>query len=307
MSDARVRGAPATYRLSVRVNRDQGGPVAAAMVDGDRLAASGALHILLLVHGFNNSRQDAEKSYAIFSNHILPGLTRSRVGPDAIAQFHWPGDESVGFLPRAVGYATDLERAFTAAQRLAQFLATLTRLRGGETPLNITFVGHSLGCRLILESLRQLPAASAPNVPVIGLMAAAVPVELAKRGTPIFRTGNPPRQLLKFCSEADEVLYLAFPLGQYAAYQSGVESAAYGEAMGRFGNPDEFGARSKRPGNGHSDYWKDSVVVDIMLAHIDPTLRQLPPVADTSERSLAREAALPERSLPGRNAPFESV
>jgi esterase/lipase superfamily enzyme len=271
------------------------------MNDQDGLRMSSAQYILILVHGFNNSRSDAETSYGIFTDHILPGLQRSRVGPDAIAQFHWPGDESVGLLPRAAGYATDVSRAFTAAKRLAEFLAQLAALRSDTAPLRVTFVGHSLGCRLILEALNQL-SSGAPTIEVIGLMAAAAPVNLTRRDAALYQTGRAPRQVLKFCSEQDQVLHLAFPLGQFAAFTSGIETANYTEAIGRFGHPNEFGVRSPRPNNGHSDYWKDTVVVDIMLGQIDAKERQLPAPAELMDRRMATAAGPADRALPTRSA-----
>jgi esterase/lipase superfamily enzyme len=290
-----VRATPPVYRLSVRINPDQGGPVAAAVVDQDGLLRSSARYVLLLVHGFNNSRSDAETSYRIFTTHIRPGLERSRVAPDAIAQFHWPGDESMGILPRATGYARDFRRALDSAMRLAKFLEGLTATRTGTSPLRITLLGHSLGCRLILEAL-STPSNTPPAIEIIGLMAAATPVDLARKGGALFGTAKPPRQVLKFCSEQDQVLHLAFPLGQIAALATG-ETSTNLEAIGRFGHPIEFGLRSPRPKNGHSDYWPDQVVADIMLSQIDPTMRQLTPPAEIPDRKLLSGARQEARQL----------
>jgi esterase/lipase superfamily enzyme len=298
---------PQIFKLSVRrKDTDQGGDVEPEVRDLDNLKGSMARYILLLVHGFNNSRQDAEQSYGKFLNNILPGLRRSKVAPDAIAEFQWPGDVSMGFWPRAIDYPIDIRQALLAAQRLATFLATLPIPGRGATSVRITFVGHSLGCRLILEALGNLlPARNAPGVETIGLMAAAAPVDLVRRGARLFATANPPRQAIKFCSEADSVLQFAFPLGQFLARQYQIEPQNYLEAIGRFGNPDEYGSRLPRPNNSHGSYWNDQVVADVMLAHIDPTQRQSAPAAEIGARALPPGAPLATRNLSQRDLPAQ--
>src|SRR4051812_19312340 len=117
---------PRIFRLSVRQkNVDQGGDVTAEVLDPDKLKGSMSRYILLLVHGFNNSRPEAEASYGKFLNNILPGLRRSNAAPDAIAKFQWPGDVSMGFWPRAIDYPNDITQARLAAGLLAAFLAQL--------------------------------------------------------------------------------------------------------------------------------------------------------------------------------------
>jgi esterase/lipase superfamily enzyme len=292
-----MRGIPRTFELSVRIN-DSGGEVAAEVKDVDRLLGSGSRHILLLVHGYNNSRNDADESYQIFIDNILPKMQNRNVTPDAIAKFQWPGDESTVF-GTTVGYPFDINHALVAATRLATFLKKLPIPNQGAASVRVTFVGHSMGCRLILEALGRMTSGNVPGIEVVGLMAAASPVDFVKRSGRLFATGNPPRQMLKFCSEQDLVLQFGFPLGEWLAYQYQIENNNYSEAIGRYGHPDEFGARFPRP-NGHSDYWKDQTVVDIVLKTIDATLPTMLPQAEIAERSLPPENEIAERNLPRR-------
>lgn len=284
-----------TFELSVRVNGSSG-EVAPRVSDPDGLERSGSHHILLLVHGYNNTHKDADDSYASLLKNMLPRLTESNVGPDAIAKFHWPGDESTVF-GTTVGYAFDINHARDAATRLATFLKRLPIPNQGAASVRITFVGHSMGCRLILEALGGLSSGNVPGIGVVGLMAAASPVEFVKRSGRLFETGNPPRRMLKFCSEQDIVLQIGFPLGQWHAFQLQIENDNYSEAIGRFGHTDEFGTRLPRPNNGHGDYWKDKVVAQILLQQIDPTLRTTIPEAQSLERSLPPEREINERNL----------
>lgn len=293
-----TRGLPRTFELSVRVP-GSGGDVAPAVIDpNNALKNSGSRHILLLVHGYNNSHDEAETSYQTFIGNIRDRLDDSRAAPDAIASFHWPGDESTVF-GTTVGYPFDINHARDAASRLATFLVDVA-LRAPPS-LRVTMVGHSMGCRLILEALGTLARArNAPGIELVGLMAAASPVDFVKRTGRLFNTGKPPRRMLKFFSEQDMVLQTGFPLGQFLAYQYKIEDDNYDEAVGRHGHPDEYG-RGIQTRNGHSDYWKDQTIVAILVQQIDATApreiaapampeRALPPASGLSRRELATRA-----------------
>jgi hypothetical protein len=166
-------------------------------------------------------------------------------------------------------------------------------------------VGHPMGCRLILEALGRVGTASVPGIAIVGLMAAASPVEFVRRNGRLFCTGSPPRQMLKFFSEQDFVLQIGFPLGQWLAFQWQIEDGNYAEAIGRFGHPDEFGS-AQRTRNGHSDYWSDAKIVSFLVQQVDASTRTQLASAEMPERALQPAAALAARSLPSRTAPFET-
>ncbi len=294
--------APRQFELTVRV---PGSSDVAPTVTDNGMAAINPRHILLLVHGYNNSHEDAEKSYRIFLDNMATAFGgRISLAPDTVAKFHWPGDESTAF-GTTVGYPFDINHARDAADRLASYLVALPVIGSGASR-RITMVGHSMGCRLILEALGRVSTASVPGIAIVGLMAAASPVEFVRRNGRLFRTGSPPRQMLKFFSEQDLVLQIGFPLGQWLAFQWQIEDGNYSEAIGRFGHPDEFGS-AQRTRNGHSDYWSDAKIVSFLVQQVDATTRTQLASVEMPERALQPAVAVTERSLPSRTAPFETA
>lgn len=298
---------PSIHTWSVRSPGyvQRGGPVAPTVNEqGAPLAGGQWRHLLILVHGFNNSLDEAAGKYATYIDDILAIAGRdSRVLPDAIVGFHWPGNEAVGpfsFMDFA-GYPVDVERALQTAAPFAAKLRELLAERPGMRRLSL--VGHSLGCRVILEALRRIGRTAVPPFAVVNLMAPAVPVELAAAGRGLADTPAMTARLLKAHSRADWVLWLAFPPGQYAAWAIGVEAAAYGEAIGRHGNPPGFGDAVPRPDNGHGDYWTDKAAAQEMLSVMDATLRGLPTAMEIVPRELVPTGAAETRSLPSRGLP----
>lgn len=240
--------------LSVReAGRKAGGPVVDAR---DRPAAwmDGAHRAVLLVHGFNNNVDEARAAYRQFRAHLPQGTWR-------LGEVQWPGDADFGFLQwfDFLSYPTEIPDAEHSADRLAKFLVRLAR---ANPTLELTLVGHSLGCRLILEMLDRFAGGASNPVPAIRhilLMAAAVPVALSEPGKRLQKAGSRAHERLVLFSPADLVLGLAFPAGQLAARVLKYEDAVYFEAVGLHGHPESFASETplQACGNGHSDYWKD--------------------------------------------------
>ncbi len=292
------------YNLSVRVDQTGGGPVAARVNDPDELKTSNAHHILLLVHGFNNSPRDAKKSYAAQTKILARVLKGRRVAPDAIALFQWPGDLQVllgGAVFNAVGYPGDINQALQAADRMAAYLSELAA-NSGTPELKVTFIGHSLGCRLILEALQRAKR-PIPRIEVISLMAGAVGTQLVAPGGALNGIVAFARRVLKFFSERDLVLRFAFPAGQLAASSAGIEPRYYAEAIGLHGNPTSFGNTFARP-NTHGQYWGDEDAAGIFARELDPTLPIRPePPRQMAGRAMPQASALEGRELASRNLP----
>lgn len=164
--------------------------------------------VVVLVHGYNNDAASAAEAYAAFAAHL------DRVNALAwwpAAHFYWPGDKpwpAVG----ALSYPAEIGTAKEAARELAAFLA---RLRGPDDgPVEVAFVTHSLGGRLVLELLALL--IDMPRAPVVSLaclMGAAVPVDRVERGGVLRAAAEVPRRAAVFHSEHDAVLQWAFRLG----------------------------------------------------------------------------------------------
>ncbi|MSP48377.1 MAG: DUF726 domain-containing protein [Alphaproteobacteria bacterium] len=282
----------------------RGGPVADDVDDPRGLKQSGARNVLLLVHGFNNNRQAADSAFDALIHNLSGAMGPGNRELDALARFQWPGDAAVGPWPAMdfLGYPVDIERAREAAARLAAFLLDMLATRGGQAPARLVIVGHSLGCRLILEAFDSLSGLGEPiRIDLLCMFAAAVPVALTEAGR---RLATPPvasHRLLKCYSERDWVLRLTFPAGQTLARVMGIEPEAYLEPVGLHGNPTGFGT-PRRTQNGHGDYWADTELAGVLAAEIDPTLRSPPPPATLATHAL-HEVALPTYSAPERSLP----
>ena len=129
--------------------------------------------IVILVHGFNVDEESARGSFSQFRDNLA---AFSNTLAQQIVYLYWPGHNR--FLGPAF-YPFSLRSAVRLASRLTGLLRDVRGLNGGSTELLL--IGHSLGCRLILESLQRLSAlgmANWINRVTIFLMAAAVPTRL---------------------------------------------------------------------------------------------------------------------------------
>src|SRR6202158_616727 len=189
---------------------------------------------LVLIHGFNNTDSEAADAYFgfrlrekdIFATPDVRGFER-RFGDT-----YWPGDadwwsffDKVDFLI----YPSAVHTAVKAANELVELLWQMPNLE------RIDFIGHSLGCRVALETLLLLRTRTLPLIGRVVLMAAAVPSEMLERDgrfysllTDLAAEGTSVRVLH---SMQDPVLHYAFPPGQ--ALAGGNEAST--RALGRFG------------------------------------------------------------------------
>ena len=252
-------------------------------VRADR-AMPAVARIVVLIHGYNNTRASAADSYAGFDAHLAP-LDALAFWP--LAHFFWPGDKPWGALSRA-SYPVEIGAARRAARELRLFLATLHGPAGA--PVEIAFVAHSLGARLLLELLEDARVnGGAPHVPIAALMAAAVPVSRVEPAGELRAAASLPDRIVVFHSEEDAVLKWAFGFGQLAAGE-GFAS----RAVGRFGEPRRgLWAVSVPTRHGHGDYWDSRACAEEVARQLGAT-----PAREVSARALARRA-LPARALGG--------
>ena len=174
---------------------------------------------LVLVHGFNNSDSGAADAYLAFRNreHTL----YSNVDPAAFESFFgdtfWPGDAKWGFWDKLdfLIYPIAVRTAVQAAAALDTMLAQMPNLE------RVDFVGHSLGCRVVMETILLLRARGRPKVGRVVLMAAAVPSEMLERGGKFFdlmmQLWAEGIEIRVHHSLDDNVLHFAFPPGQSLA------------------------------------------------------------------------------------------
>lgn len=295
---ARYFNPPEDYRPGIIFqlrNRLEGGDLRPSVLQLPQLDGAARRETVVLVHGFNNHYGEAATGYQGFRNQqyrrdagLLPPSLEN-----LLADAHWPGDAAWGvadlvdFLvyPVAVGTARD------AGPILAAHLSQLPNLE------IVHFIGHSLGCRVVLEAIRSLGVR--PQVGKVCLMAAAVPVfKVVDRGEFEYAMLRPDRVLVLY-SGSDMVLQMAFRLGQTAASgDEGFLPTALGHerpppaVAGKFEAIDITGA-------GHGDYWGHS--------NTEPSWRATAHVGEFMEfgqrlRAINARAAATPASMPKQRA-----
>lgn len=241
--------------LSVR-EQEEGGDLAAEVRCDPPLPSSAARHLVVLVHGFNNHLQEAAEAYQGFRarQYPLAGLTPPALEA-AFGDFFWPGDADWAWLLDKADfliYPAAVRKAPGAGARLAHCLSAMPNL------VTVDFVGHSLGCRVVLECIAAMLGTPHPVIRRVVLMAAAVPDFMLVPPNPLAAAAAVAESVTVLHSTSDTVLHFAFPPGQTAA---GPGEGLLPTALGRFGPP--AGMAGRVEGHrvidaGHGDYWGKS-------------------------------------------------
>lgn len=215
-------------------------------------APSNALNyssLLLYVHGYNNDEEDASASYNRFEQlqNKLGGLSANVLG------VFWPGENWIG----ALFYMKAISHSQQVGANLARQLHSQAKARGY---LKLDFIAHSLGNRLVLETISALnDLLKVDPVPIVfgqfALMAAAVPVRYLTANKSLFEAVNSFSSSLNLYSQSDRILQFAFPAGQTAA-GDGFFPVALGRRFWAAASLSVPGMRQVNNTNyGHSDYW----------------------------------------------------
>lgn len=238
--------------------------------------------IIVLIHGFNNDVGQAGANYKKAATALEAMVGRSMTVHDwqQIWKFHWPGyvgalrgpsrdDLSISIRRRvsdsagaegnqalsAASYSAKVGLTPTVGAALADYLVAQLRQSTGVTQFReVCFIAHSLGCRVVLETLKRLAALQlsvADVVPAMCLMAAAVPVHLveqASRGE-LSRVSADVRKNWVLYSRRDLALGWAFSPGQFP------RDHRWSEAVGRFGRPVAHWRGRDDTGLRHKEYW----------------------------------------------------
>src|SRR5579863_5109706 len=127
--------------------------------------------LLLLIHGYNNSQVEASAAF----NRFLQLQQNTRTITANLVGVFWPGYNWEGPLY----YMQSIGQAELVAPNLAQDLYKAAQIR---KYLKIDIVAHSLGCRLALETIKQLlqikqtdPSLGGLVIGQVAFMAGAVP------------------------------------------------------------------------------------------------------------------------------------
>ena len=238
--------------------QDVGGETSSLPKVSDEAALLSAQHVVLLIHGYNNSLKEAVDAYNGFHARQQDADSTARYGIGrTFVEVYWPGDADWGMVS-ALFYMQSIRRAQETASAFAQFLAT--RFAAGG--VHIDLVAHSMGCRLSLELLRALETFQ-PTLDIgrMVLMAGAVPTNMLVDENPARRLRPAYDRVLRegvrsLYSGSDRVLAWAFPAGQTLA---GGEEGGIPTALGRaywvdHSVPLNLG-QVENPSAGHGDYW----------------------------------------------------
>lgn len=223
-------------------SQEVGGPVTSGrlyrLVDGrelywdDRLpdftAATRGQRLLVLLHGYNNSRSFGRTRLARFMEFVAAGGSS-----EPMLAVLWPGD---GWA-KALTYPFEGRDADDTASSLCKWLTTHV-----DKTARIAFVGHSLGCRVVMNAAQQLfRHGGSIQLDRICLMAPAIDNDsLGRAGVTCYRDATlGSDRVAVLASEEDKVLRFAYPLGDLA--QTILFGERWGRALGRTG-PDEHAA-----------------------------------------------------------------
>jgi Alpha/beta hydrolase family len=266
--------------FTVREQVAGGGVLNVVRRRGDEEEYQHAGSIVILIHGFNVSQERAGEVFGSFVERLQAKLMKVGGPPYSLPSvwaFYWPGDE-IGYTRRAVTYSARIDRTERVGRLLCRLLVELERLNEREAKREVIFIGHSLGCRVLLHALACLSAEgrhgiACPKVRVAFLMAAAVPVgRCIGEGEP-FRPAMVDDEIHAFFSRRDMVLRMAFPRGQSLFESTPSENT---EAVGLHGGPPERWT-PHRTKLGHKDYWKDDQSAIPIAQVLKPTVPSTKP------------------------------
>lgn len=204
---------------------------------------------IILVHGFNKSECEAENNLKLFQDNLFK--LDSSLSDDVVA-LYWPGDSRSSFI-KAAFYPWIVKKAKKSGKMLAEYLKEKGPCKKKS---HLIFVGHSLGCRVLLEALADLvnyTSISDHCCVSLFLMAAAVPVELINSSVSIQEgIKMTHHRNAVFFSNSDQVLKIAFRIGQTIASEEKTS-----EAVGLNGKPMYGVWNNQIPmlQYGHGDYW----------------------------------------------------
>jgi len=190
-----------TYLLDFR-GADRGGAVVPGVVVpapglGNENQLRAESRITFLVHGYNVDRPQGRNSLL----RLAQSLPSAADG--AVVAVLWPGDH----WSRAVSYPLEGKDADDSAAALARYIGDVIG-RGSE----LSFVSHSLGARVVMETVKRLNKNDYPVLQVCLLAPAIDDVSLAHPGD-YLHTVPKAQRVAVLASREDRVLKLAYPAG----------------------------------------------------------------------------------------------
>ncbi|MGB6484343.1 MAG: alpha/beta hydrolase [Candidatus Acidiferrales bacterium] len=262
--------------------------------------------LVFLFHGFNDSFDVAHSAYAsFFQNFPGTGNSLHDKWQSTIHACYWPGDKAWGPIS-AASYALEMGPAQQSAAAFADFLAALPV--PGSATLDVYFIAHSLGNRVVLEllsALQNMKAAGRLSSQIqckgFCMMAAAVPVSMVESNGPLYQSAILSATRRTLYSEADTVLHFAFPIGETAAREG-----FFPTAIGRHGQPQsDWTAATEMfisPSNGynHGDYWSQPNTIPQISAFFGIPTAAAPASSSIAQHALPAPSAVVANQIPSR-------
>lgn len=288
------------FRVSARTE-DAGGELKTAEIVGSDPPADKTL-LTFFVHGYNNTQVRATNRWDRHTWPGIRGLTHAPVGDFVL--FFWPGDKGSLKALSALSYPSRVPVAIAAGVELGKYIKEISGLNPG---LRVQFVGHSLGCRVVLSAVEEL--AKQPHaVPVLRilLMAAAVPegdcggsgrwhASIAETFAGALGPDVAESSEVVLYSKEDEILGAIFDVGEGTARLQGLRSVAPYEAVGSTGGPLgrwDGGAGAKECHLKHNQYTTNKVALRHVAALFGPLIDR--PMAESQLGSHLTSEVHPE-------------
>lgn len=288
-------------RLSARTDR-RGGELIYPVVRGYD-DPKGEKLLTFFVHGFNNAESTALDRW---DDEVWRGIrhwTKAPVG--TVVLFFWPGDTDTLKAISGSLYPRKVQVAIDAGTELGKYIKDIA---GQNKGLEVRFVGHSLGCRVVLSAVREL-AREPAVVPVVGtlLMGAAVPEgdcsgsgqwhrRISEAFSAMADESREPSKEIVLYSPDDAILNKVFATGEKLARLSGVRSEKPYEAVGLKGNPTERWDERKLCAVKHDKYLTDLKALRYVAELFGPLTHRPLDESLPGERNVM-ESHLDERSL----------
>lgn len=217
--------------------------------------------LLLLVHGYNNERDNILEAYAHIAREMqLRNLVGSPTAAyDEIVGVVWPGGRiDVSYIPAKLRANAIADMVFARLRRLA-FAAEA-----------IDVNTHSLGARVLLKALQNatpdVPPYSSPNairLRNVWLTAAAVDDESIEKGRKFYVSTQACGRVYILFSKEDEVLKYFFPLGDFDR-ALGYHGPEHEELVEQY-SPNVRVVDATSVVSSHGDYRKSDEVYDFYL------------------------------------------
>lgn len=244
-----------TWTLSFR-DAPRGGAVTdGVLVSGNLNELKVAERVTFLLHGFN---VDEEKGLQRLGK--LGAVLEKNLAGEAIILTLWPGDCFAGYLLGAAAYQFQGQDADDTAKALIRFIADTLAPK-----VRISFVSHSLGARVVMETVKGLPGADC-EIGQICLLAAAIDDYSLAAAEDYRAAAERAERIAVLASKRDKVLKYAYPVGDFLQSFIYFWKDSAGLALGYHGpRPDAIGGQPP-PANvaavqipnsanvGHGDY-----------------------------------------------------